>query len=203
MEGRARVAGAKPPPLAFTRKLEVSYTGVATPHLHIRALPPPSTGPPLPPRRLSPLPDPSGLPLTNVPPPQAAQQVVLQFSARLSASLIFTSRPVPRPPLPDPRAVLGFCVLSEVPASAGDPAWLPASDTSNDYSYTLRHFFIPLRGERVSGTARWFINPRKLVRRISVNDRTGIPPVTGVFDSLLSGRVASAASTSSFPYFEL
>lgn len=55
---------------------------MATPHLHIRTLPPPSTGPPLPPRRLGAF-QPLQLPLTNVPPPQAAQQVVLQFSGRL------------------------------------------------------------------------------------------------------------------------
>lgn len=43
--GGCRIAAIKPTwkavGLAFARKLEVSYTGVATPHLHIRVLPPP------------------------------------------------------------------------------------------------------------------------------------------------------------------
>lgn len=33
---RCKTGGRPPPPAAVTRKLEVSYTGAAAPHLHIR-----------------------------------------------------------------------------------------------------------------------------------------------------------------------
>lgn len=56
--------------------------------------------------------NPSPLAVTDVPPPpQAAQQVVLQFSGRLRASIIFTLHPDIAAIYPPSRVNLGFCVL--------------------------------------------------------------------------------------------
>ena len=116
---RCKTGGRPSPPPAVTRKLEVSYTGVAAPHLHIRTPYPPadrvaSTAPF--PSLLS-LPSRSDLPLTGVLPPQAAQQVVLRFSARLSASLIFVApffTAFPLTPLP---SCLSVCREARCPSS--------------------------------------------------------------------------------------
>lgn len=68
--------------------------------------------------------------VTNVPPPppQPVQQVVLQFSGRLSASLIFTSHPGDHP------LALTLDFASYRPTSLAPPsAWLLASDPREDY----------------------------------------------------------------------
>lgn len=68
--------------------------------------------------------------VTNVPPPppQPVQQVVLQFSGRLSASLIFTSHPGDHP------LALTLDFVSYQPTSLAPPsAWLLASDPREDY----------------------------------------------------------------------
>lgn len=74
--------------------------------------------------------------VTNVPPPppQPVQQVVLQFSGRLSASLIFTSHPGDHP------LALTLDFASYRPTSLAPPsAWLLASDPREDY----RPIFVP------------------------------------------------------------